>query len=105
MGWFSVLGCLGSSVINKLTSLYEKDTIECTTTVTKAVPLWLQNRASARVKVKTERAMREDLTIRLEQFKKQYAAEAAVQGRITKPPEEFIGEESLDLAVSALLQA
>ena len=48
--------------------------------------------------------MREDLTIRLEQFKKQYAAEAAVQGRITKPPVEFIGEEILDLAVSALLQ-
>lgn len=48
--------------------------------------------------------MREDLTIRLEQFKERYAVDTAVQGRVTKPPVEFIGEEILKLAVSALLQ-
>ena len=48
--------------------------------------------------------MREDLTIRLEQFKERYAVDTAVQGRVTKPPVEFIGEEILELAVSALLQ-
>ena len=48
--------------------------------------------------------MRNDLMIRLEQFKERYSVEAAVQGRITKPPVEFIGEEILDLTVSALLQ-
>ena len=51
-----------------------------------------------------EKAMREDLIIRLEQFKERYPVEAAVQDRLTKPPVAFIGEEVLDLAVSALLQ-
>ena len=63
-----------------------------------------ENRASAREKAKTENNMRNDLMIRLEQFKERYSVEAAVQGRITKPPVEFIGEEILDLTVSALLQ-
>ncbi len=48
--------------------------------------------------------MREDLTIRLNQFKEHHCVDAAVQGRITKPPVDFIGEEILELAVSALLQ-
>ena len=48
--------------------------------------------------------MREDLNIRLEQFKANYSVEADMQGRISKPPVEFIGEEVLDLAVAALLQ-
>lgn len=48
--------------------------------------------------------MREDLMVRLEQFQKSYPVEASVQGRITKPPVEFIGEGILELAVSALLQ-
>lgn len=48
--------------------------------------------------------MRDDLTIRLEQFQKRYPAEASVQGRIQKPAVEFIGDEVLELAVSALLQ-
>ena len=48
--------------------------------------------------------MKEDLTIRLEEFKKQHSVEAGVQSRITKPPVAFIGEEILELAVSALLQ-
>lgn len=48
--------------------------------------------------------MRTDLTNRLEQFKKQYPVDEALQGRISKPPVEFIGDEILELAVSALLQ-
>lgn len=48
--------------------------------------------------------MREDLMIRLEQFKKSYSVDAALQDRVTKPPVEFIGDEILELAVSALLQ-
>ena len=48
--------------------------------------------------------MREDVKIRLEQFKERYAVEAAAQGRLHKPPVEFIGDEILELAVSALLQ-
>lgn len=48
--------------------------------------------------------MRENLTVRLEEFKARYAGETAVQGRMNKPPVEFIGEEILELAVSALLQ-
>ena len=48
--------------------------------------------------------MRDDLKIRLEQFKEHYSVEAAVQGRIKKPTVEFIGEEILDMTVSALLQ-
>lgn len=48
--------------------------------------------------------MREDLRIRLEQFKERYYVETDIQSRISKPPVEFIGEEILDLAVAALLQ-
>lgn len=48
--------------------------------------------------------MRENLMARLEAFKGDYPVEAAAQGRVTKPAVEFIGEEILDLAVSALLQ-
>ena len=48
--------------------------------------------------------MREDLKIRLDAFRNQYTADTAVSGRITKPPVAFIGEEIVDLAVSALLQ-
>jgi len=48
--------------------------------------------------------MRDNLTIRLERFKKLYPVDTTVQGRMIKPPVEFIGEEILDLAVSALLQ-
>ena len=48
--------------------------------------------------------MRDDLTIRLEEFKKRYPVEPEVRGRIAKPAVEFIGDEILDLAVSALLQ-
>lgn len=46
--------------------------------------------------------MRNDLKLRLEEFKARYPAEAS--GRIVKPSVEFIGEEILELAVSALLQ-
>lgn len=46
--------------------------------------------------------MRDDLKLRLEEFKARYPAEAS--GRIVKPPTAFIGEEILELAVSALLQ-
>lgn len=46
--------------------------------------------------------MQDNLKLRLEEFKARYPAE--VSGRIVKPPVEFIGEEILELAVSALLQ-
>ena len=46
--------------------------------------------------------MRDDLKLRLEEFKARYPAE--VSERIVKPPVAFIGEEILELAVSALLQ-
>jgi len=48
--------------------------------------------------------MREDIRIRLDAFRAQYTADAAVSGRIAKPPVAFIGEEIINLAVSALLQ-
>lgn len=48
--------------------------------------------------------MREDLSIRLKQFRERCPGEEAARGRIAKPPVEFIGEEILELAVSALLQ-
>lgn len=48
--------------------------------------------------------MREELKTELERFKARYPVDPAVQGRISKPPVEFIGEEILNLAVSALLQ-
>lgn len=46
--------------------------------------------------------MRDDLKLQLEEFKARYPVEAS--GRIVKPPVAFIGEEILELAVSALLQ-
>lgn len=46
--------------------------------------------------------MRDDLKLRLEEFKACYPTEAS--GRIVKPPVAFVGEEILELAVSALLQ-
>ena len=48
--------------------------------------------------------MREELKTDLERFKARYPVDPAAQGRISKPPVEFIGEEILNLAVSALLQ-
>ena len=48
--------------------------------------------------------MRQDLSLRLEQFKKQYVADEAVRSRIAEPPVKFIGDEIMDLAVAALLQ-
>ena len=48
--------------------------------------------------------MREELMVRLEEFKKRYPVDEAVRGRITRPPVEFIGDEILETAVSALLQ-
>lgn len=48
--------------------------------------------------------MREDMKNRLEQFKRRYPVEPDMQSRMIKPPVEFIGEEILTLAVSALLQ-
>ena len=48
--------------------------------------------------------MREDLIIRLKEFQKRCPGEEAERGRIIKPPVEFIGDEILELAVSALLQ-
>ena len=48
--------------------------------------------------------MRQDLSLRLEQFKKQYVADEAVRSRIAEPPVNFIGDEIMELAVAALLQ-
>ena len=48
--------------------------------------------------------MREELKTELERFKARYPVDPAAQGRISKPPVEFIGEEILNLAVSSLLQ-
>ena len=48
--------------------------------------------------------MREDLIVRLNEFKQRHGVDEAVRGRIVKPPVEFLGDEILDLAVSALLQ-
>ena len=48
--------------------------------------------------------MREDLKLRLERFKGQFPVDASVEDRVARPPVEFIGEEILELAVSALLQ-
>ena len=48
--------------------------------------------------------MREDLTIRLKDFRGRYPVDEAVKSRVAKPPVAFIGEEILELAVSALLQ-
>ena len=48
--------------------------------------------------------MRDVLKRRLEQFKEAYAVDEAVRGRIVRPPVEFIGDEILEQAVSALLQ-
>ena len=48
--------------------------------------------------------MSEVLKNRLKQFQESYPVDPAVRSRITKPPVEFIGDEVLELAVSALLQ-
>lgn len=48
--------------------------------------------------------MREDLTIRLEEFKARNPVAGEALGRVTRPPVAFIGEEILELAVAALLQ-
>lgn len=48
--------------------------------------------------------MRDDLNSRLEAFKNRYPADAALQGRIKPPTVEFIGDDILEQAVSALLQ-
>lgn len=48
--------------------------------------------------------MRQDLSLRLEQFKKQYVADEAVRSRIAEPPVKFIGDEIMELAAAALLQ-
>jgi len=48
--------------------------------------------------------MRDDLTIRLEQFKQHHPVDERVRSRVTRPPVEFIGDGVLELAVSALLQ-
>mgnify|MGYP002960466762 CR=1 FL=1 len=48
--------------------------------------------------------MRQDLSLRLEQFKKEYVADEAVRSRIAEPPVKFIGDEIMELAVAALLQ-
>ena len=44
------------------------------------------------------------MKLRLEQFKGQFPVEASARDRVARPPVEFIGEEILELAVSALLQ-
>ena len=48
--------------------------------------------------------MRQDLSLRLEQFKKEYVADEAVRSRIDEPPVKFIGDEIMELAAAALLQ-
>lgn len=48
--------------------------------------------------------MREELKLRLEEFKTGHSVDSTVQGRIIKPPVEFIGDEIMEQAVSALLQ-
>ncbi len=48
--------------------------------------------------------MRKELTIRLKEFQERYGVEESVRGRIVRPAVEFIGEDILDMAVSALLQ-
>ena len=48
--------------------------------------------------------MREELKVRLEEFKTCHSVDSAVQGRIIRPPVEFIGDEIMEQAVSALLQ-
>ena len=48
--------------------------------------------------------MRDNLNTRLEAFKNRYPADAALQDRIKQPMVEFIGDDILEQAVSALLQ-
>lgn len=48
--------------------------------------------------------MREVLKSRLKQFQESYPVDPEVRGRIVKPPVEFIGDEVLEMTVSALLQ-
>ena len=48
--------------------------------------------------------MREDLNLRLEEFKARHGVDEAVRERVSRPPVAFIGEEVLNQAVAALLQ-
>ena len=48
--------------------------------------------------------MRDELKTRLEAFKQRFPVDEALRGRVIRPPVEFIGEEVMELAVSALLQ-
>ena len=48
--------------------------------------------------------MRQDLSLRLEQFKRQYVEDEAVRSRIAEPPVKFIGDEIMEIAAAALLQ-
>ena len=48
--------------------------------------------------------MRNDLALRLEEFKQAHCVDEAVRDRVVRPPVAFIGEEILELAVAALLQ-
>ena len=48
--------------------------------------------------------MREDLKLRLEQFRSKYCVESDLNDRLSRPPVEFIGEDVLNLCVAALLQ-
>lgn len=52
----------------------------------------------------TIKDMRQDLSLRLEQFKRQYVADEAVRSRIAEPPVKFIGDEIMEIAAAALLQ-
>ncbi|MBQ1619844.1 MAG: MoxR family ATPase [Oscillospiraceae bacterium] len=48
--------------------------------------------------------MKESYEARLEQFRRDYPVDPAVQARIIKPMVDFIGEETLELAAASLLQ-
>ena len=48
--------------------------------------------------------MRDELMKRLEEFKMRFPVDEPLRGRVIRPPVEFIGEEVMELAVSALLQ-
>ena len=48
--------------------------------------------------------MKDQLTKRLNQFKTDYPVDTEVSSRVNRPPVEFMGEEILEQAVSALLQ-
>ena len=48
--------------------------------------------------------MKQDMKTTLEQFRKAYPVDAAALSRVAKPVTEFIGDETLEQAVRALLQ-